>query len=397
MTKSNSGLPIALAMALIVMVGLDLRPGIASIGPLLPLLRADFHLSNAAVAVLTALPPLVMGLLALPAPWLADRLGLSRTVFLALALVSVATLVRAFSPSVPLLFAGTIAVSIGIAVAGALIGGFVKARFPDRAALFMGIYAMSLGFGSTLAAGLTLPLVGLTEGWRITSGLWALPGAFAILAWWGLTRRGHHAAPKAQSPARLPLRNKTAWVIATYGAANSILFFGFLAWIVPIFTDLGAANPGLILTSFTLGFMLGNPLPGLIDHKDRRPQIALAGALALAGIVGIALVPSLPLVFVPMLAFGIGASFTLGMTLPLDRAPDAHQATGWNAMTLAFGYGIGAVGPLMVGVLHDLSGGYALPLAAMAAVAALMLALTPILGPRPVAPSARNPRHACMA
>lgn len=384
MTTTQSGLPLALAMALIVAVGLDLRPSIASIGPLLPMLRADFQLSNAAVAVLTALPPLLMGLLALPAPWLAHSLGLTRTVLWALALVSLATLARAFSGSATMLFAATITLSAGIAVAGALIGGFVKARFPARAGLLMGIYAMSLGFGSTLAAGLTLPVVILTEGWRIAAGIWAVLGVLAILAWWGLTRQ-------TQSPlhtgrrADLPLRNKTAWAISAYGAANSILFFGFLAWLVPMFLDLGAENPGLILTSFTLGFMLANPLPGLSKTPDRRRQTTLAGAVALAGIAGIALMPGLPFVFVPMLALGIGASFTLGMTLALERAPDAHQATAWNAMSLAFGYGIGALGPLMVGGLHDLSGGYDLPLLAMAAVAAVMLALTPLLGPAPIA------------
>jgi len=383
MKTTHPGLALALAMALIVAVGLDLRPSIASIGPLLPMLRADFQLSNAAVAVLTALPPLLMGLLALPAPWLAHRLGLTRTVLWALALVSLATLARAFSGSTAMLFAATIALSAGIAVAGALIGGFVKARFPDRAGLLMGIYVMSLGFGSTLAAGLTLPLVSLTEGWRIGAGIWAVLGVGAILAWWTLTRQ---AVPPTQTGrAALPLRNKTAWAISAYGAANSILFFGFLAWLVPMFLDLGAKNPGLILTSFTLGFMLANPLPGLSRTPNRRRQITLAGALALTGIMGIALVPGLPFVFVPMLALGIGASFTLGMTLALERAPDAHQATAWNAMSLAFGYGIGALGPLMVGVLHDLSGGYDLPLLAMAAVAAVMLALTPLLTPLPIA------------
>ena len=61
-------------VAAMVVIAMALRPGIASIGPVLPLISREFSLSHATASLLTTIPTLLMGLLALPAPWLARRL-----------------------------------------------------------------------------------------------------------------------------------------------------------------------------------------------------------------------------------------------------------------------------------------------------------------------------------
>ena len=67
--------PLLLAMA-IALLAFNLRPGVASVGPVLPELRTDLALSGTATALLTMLPVLCFGLLAAVAPRLARGVGM---------------------------------------------------------------------------------------------------------------------------------------------------------------------------------------------------------------------------------------------------------------------------------------------------------------------------------
>src|ERR1700733_13125383 len=170
-----------LAITSIVLVAIDLRPGIVSIGPILPAIREEFGLSHAGASLLTTIPDLLMGLLALPTPWLAKRFGRDKVILAALALLSGSTLGRAFAPNTPIVLLATAGVGAGIAIAGALIAGFIKANFPTRAAVLMGIYATALSFGSTISAAATGPIAQMApRGWRFASGSWSLLGVTEI-------------------------------------------------------------------------------------------------------------------------------------------------------------------------------------------------------------------------
>lgn len=377
----------AIAVVCIVLVAIDLRPGIVSIGPLLPQLREEFGLSNTQASLLTAIPTLLMGLLALPAPWLVRRYGLDRVVISALVILAFATAARAFVSSWSLLLVTTAGVGAGISLAGALIGGFVKQLYPQRVALLIGIYAMSLGLGSTIAAGATGAIASTAGGWRFGSGFWALPGLIAIAAWLVISR---YRAPSEQSlpegkKYRLPVNNPSAWLVAIYFASNNILFFGLLSWIAPMYREHGAdeASAGLLLASFTGAFMVANLIPGLLSRNgDRRLLIGVFAFIASVGMIVTVLAPtSIPFLVIPLIAIGIGSSFTLGMTLPMDHASNHHEANVWNAFVLAIGYGTGALGPFLMGALRDMSGGFQAPMWFLVGTGILMLGLSPFLRP----------------
>src|SRR6202012_1979038 len=117
--------------------------------PALSTIQAAVALSTAAASMLTSIPDVLMGLLALPTPWLARRVGRDRVILFALALLTISMTVRAFEPDTLVLMLATAGVGAGIAVTGALIAGFIKARFAASAALIMGVYATALSLGST--------------------------------------------------------------------------------------------------------------------------------------------------------------------------------------------------------------------------------------------------------
>lgn len=390
--RLTAPLSFAAVTACIILVAIDLRPGIVSIGPLLPQIRQAFDLSNAEASLMTAIPAMLMGALAFPTPWLAQRFGRDRVIIVALAVLMLSTAMRAFAGSIGLLLATTAGVGAGIAVAGALIPGFAKKSFPKRAAVLMGLYAMSLGLGSTIAAGLSAPLANLEGSWRFGAGIFALPCLIAIAAWLFVARTERvTAAAMPNSPAaaagtaRLPVRNAGAWLLALYFSANNILFFGFVSWTAPIFREHGMSTTtaGLVLASFTAAFMIANPIAGLISGKeDRRLVIGIFAGLALIGSVGVAIhAGSTSFLFIPVIACGVGGSFTLGMILPLDNATTAGEANAWTAFVMGIGYFAGALGPLGLGILRDMTGGFDVPLWVLAAVALLMFALTPFLHP----------------
>lgn len=371
----------------ILLVALTLRPGIVSMGPLLTAIIDELGLTHTQASLLTAIPTLLMGLLALPAPWLAHRFGRDRIILLALIVLGAAIILRALAGSIGQLFASTAAVGAGIAVAGTLFSSYVKARSPTRIALFMGIYATAIGLGSTVAAVATGPIDQLIGDWRWAGGFWVLPALLAIIAW-GVIERRSLAEPVAVSSKpvpRMPLRNPTAWLIALFFACNNLVFYALIAWLAPMYIERGesASSAGLILASYTLGFMLANPVFGLLSRSDdRRLLLAASSSIALLGSLAMAVAPdAMPLVTAAIAAFGTGGAFTLGMTLPLDNASTPEEAGAWTAFVMLQSYLIGAAGPLLMGYLRDSAGHFQSALWLLVAVGMLMLIVTPFLQP----------------
>jgi CP family cyanate transporter-like MFS transporter len=77
-----------------------------------------------------------------------------------------------------------------------------------------------------------------------------------------------------------------------------------------------------------------------------------------------------------MLIFGIGqgGALGLGLILPVLRGGDAASVGALTAMSLCVGYMVAATGPWVLGVVHDLTGGWTAALIALAAITVLELA-----------------------
>jgi CP family cyanate transporter-like MFS transporter len=422
-------------VAAMVVVAMALRPGIVSIGPVLPQISQTFHLSHAAASLLTTIPDLLMGLLALPTPWLARRFGRNSVLMASLVLLLVSMVARALSPHVAMLLVTTAGVGAGIAISGALFAGLIKAKFPGKAAAMMGIYATALSFGSTISAGATGPIASLNVlgGWRLGVGVWSLFALFAVGVWLVILRGEQReqkartaqarnkalqdtqdkssaplasvagSAPLSALPqqtdaaavnrhgarARLPLNNATAWRVALFFACVNFLFYALISWIAPMYQETGMtpSRAGWVLASFTIVFMVANPVFGTLSKSsDRRAWLAVCAVLTGVGVLGTAISPTqMPFLWIPVAAFGLGGAFTLGMTLPIDNTRDVDEANTWNAFVLTVGYLIAAGGPLLVGALRDMTGAFTVPFWCLAAVSIAMLALTPFLAPhRPV-------------
>jgi len=115
---------------IIFFVSLNLRPSFTSVGPLLDIIQTDLGMGGVTASLLTALPVFCMGLFAIFAIKLNSRLGMEKSLLIAMSLVVVATFLRIFVHNSFLLFATALFTGIGIGIAGPLITGFIKNTFP---------------------------------------------------------------------------------------------------------------------------------------------------------------------------------------------------------------------------------------------------------------------------
>lgn len=91
---AHNGVRIGLAVVGVVVVAATMRAGITCVGPLISVLRADTGLSSSQVGALNALPLLAFAAVAAVAPRIAREFGLERSLFGAVVVTLIGTVVR---------------------------------------------------------------------------------------------------------------------------------------------------------------------------------------------------------------------------------------------------------------------------------------------------------------
>ncbi|MCP3802382.1 hypothetical protein NLX83_24240 [Allokutzneria sp. A3M-2-11 16] len=79
-----------------------------------------------------------------------------------------------------------------------------------------------------------------------------------------------------------------------------------------------------------------------------------------------------PVLAVSVLGLGGGVCLVLALGFQSQRAADHGQAAALAGMAQSIGYLVAAAGPLLLGVLHDATGGWVLPLALLGAISLVM-------------------------
>lgn len=369
---------------LIGLVAANLRPLLASVGPVLPDLRADLALSGTAVAAMAGLGVFCLGAVAPVAPRPAQRWGMNRVVTGSLVALVAGLVVRttggAFS-----LFAGTVLACAGVAVANVLLPAIIKHDFPNHAGQAMGVYTMALSASAALAAASTAPLATwLGLGWRGGLGFWAVPAAVGLAAWLVGTR-GTSDAPAQPVPGGSVLREPLAWQVAAFFGLVGLGFHALLVWLPSIYRTQGlsAQEAGLLLSLLVL---VQAPVSLVVPHfavraRNQQRQVAVATALTGTGLAGILLAPQVaPYLWVLVLGVGQGASFALSLSLFILRTRSSRDTARVSALAQTFGYLIAALGPLMLGALNDVTSSWTPALLLLLAVLVPQLAVGLLAG-----------------
>jgi len=372
----------------IFLVALNLRATLASVPPLVQTIRADLGLSAAVAGLLTTLPVLCMGVFAPVAQRLAHRIGREATVAVALVVLLVGLLVRLAGEVLPLLFLGTLLGGAGIALCGTVLPGIVKEFFAHRPGMVTGVYLFAMMAGATVAAAAAVPLADALGSWQRSLAFWSAITVLGLAAWLPVVRAvNDRGDPDEREPVgALPWRSRTAWLLASFLALQSAGFYSQLAWIAPSYEGRGwsARDAGLLLAFFSIVQLLSAVgIPAIADRvADRRWLVGASVASALVGLVGLATAPgAAALVWVGLVGIGQGGGFALGMVKLVDYAPSPAASARLSALVFLVSYSVASLGPFGFGALHDATGAYSWPFAALAVVCAVQLALVPRLRP----------------
>ncbi|GAB3556018.1 CP family cyanate transporter-like MFS transporter [Actinopolyspora lacussalsi] len=354
-------------------LALNLRPPFTAAGALLPDIAAGLGMSPGLAGLLPTLPVVCLGVFALAATSIRRRWGDEGVVAVCLPLLVLGSLLRA-GPGTVTLFGGTIVVGAAVGIANVTLPALIKREYPGSVTLVTSLYTVFLTLGSSLAAALAVPLMRAADGsWRVP--LIALAGLalLAGLVWLPFLRRGRAVAPDSGVSAVELLRSPLAWQVTAFMGLQSLLAYVVFGWLPTIAQDRGmaATAAGLVLSMSTLVQALGAmALPLLAGRRaDQRVLGVSLLAVSALGLLGVFLAPlSWMWAAAVVLGFGMGALFGLALSVIGLRAADAAVASRLSAMAQAVGYLVAATGPLLVGLLHQISGGWTLSMWLLLAV-----------------------------
>lgn len=358
----------------IFIAALNLRPMITSVAPLLETMQSDLGMSGLTASLLTTLPVLCMGIFAPMATLMRDRIGLERTIFIALLLITGATALRGILSSVMILILSAIVGGIGISLAGPLLSGFIKKYFPTKPGI-VSIYSASMTIGAAIASASSIPIYNRSNhSLTVTLSCWAILGVAALIIWSVFVRNKANKESAVRS--KLPIHNKKAVLLTLFFGLMSSMFYSITAWISPIAHSFGysAASSAMLLTIFTIiQIPVSLTLPALVSRfGKRRFFLIFCSVSELIGVVMLLLhLPMLPAVI--CLGIGAGGLFPLALMLPIVETNTSEEAGAWSAMSQCGGYIIGAMGPLFIGVIYDNTGSFIAALIVMLVIIVAMI------------------------
>ena len=370
----------------IVLVGLNLRPSMAAVGPLLSAIRGDIALSFSVASLLTMLPVMAMGLAMFFAMGISQRLGEQRTVLTSLAIIGLATVARLFVDSAAELIVSAVLAGFGIALIQALMPAFIKSRFPDNVALCMGLYVTSIMGGAAIAASFAPLVMSRTGSWRVGLAIWAGLALLALLFWWAQranTLRDSAPVVRKQSF----FTHSRAWLLAIFFGLGTASYTCVLAWLAPYYVEKGWSeqNAGLLLGFLTAMEVISGLVVPAIAHRSRDRRVVLMALLGLiiGGFCGLILSPQfLSLLWPCLLGLGIGGLFPMSLIVSLDHLDNPQRAGGLTAFVQGIGYLIAGLSPLMAGMIRDQLGSFEWAWWSLTAVMVVMLLMVWRFDPR---------------
>ncbi|AXA23604.1 CynX/NimT family MFS transporter [Pseudomonas putida] len=347
----------------LVLVALNLRPALSSMAPVLGQVSEGLGLNASAAGLLTTLPVLCLGLFAPLAPILARRFGSERVILGILLTLALGILLRSALGATGV-FVGSLIAGASIGIIGVLLPGIVKRDFPAHAGTLTGVYTMALCLGAAMAAGSTVPLSQyFGDSWAMGLGFWLLPALLAMLVWAPQARQGHGAHQVAYRVRGL-WRDRLAWQVTLYMGLQSSLAYIVFGWLPSILIGRGLSptQAGLVLSGSVLVQLISSlSAPWLATRgKDQRLAIVVVMLVTLGGLFGCLYAPISGLWgWAVLLGLGQGGTFALALTLIVLRSKDSHVAANLSSMAQGVGYTLASMGPFAVGLVHDLTGGWA--------------------------------------
>ncbi|WP_327093388.1 MFS transporter [Nocardia vinacea] len=372
-----------LVLAAIVMSALTLRVAVTAFSPLAERIGADIGYSTAVVGVFGMIPTLMFAVSGLLTPVFVRRIGLERTALVAMLMAGLGLLIRAVvGGTAELLIFSALALG-GMGIGNVVIPPLVKRYFPDRLAVVSSLYITMVQLGTVVPALIAVPVAD-AHGWRISLGLWAILGFAAALPWLGVLRdrRGHDRVDSTALPSRTEepkgkvWRSPVAWGMAGMFGMTSLTTYAMFTWLPKILSEAGASAGfgGTMVGVFALvGLVSAFTAPTVVARfRNPFPFVVGCAVFFFTAFVGLLIAPmTVPLLWVVLLGLG-PSTFPMALTLINMRTRTPQGSAALSGFTQGVGYAVACVGPVLFGMLHSATEGWAAPFA-MLVIAVLVL------------------------
>ena len=368
-----SGASVLLVVA-ILLLALNLRAPIVAVSAVLDTVRADLGIGAGTAGLLTSLPVLCFGLATPLASALLARVGLARGVLVSLALLLVGTVVRSLD-GLPLAIAGTLLIGAAITVGNVAVPVVIGRDLRRHTGAVLGMYTAALNVGSMITLSFTVPITGAI-GWRAALAAWGAMILIAAFVWWRATRSGGSRpapdspdAPSAEDVREGPVwwRRPVTWALTAAFAGQAFAYYGVTAWLPLLLHDelgMDASRAGVSSSVFQIAALAGAFGVPLLLRAFRGPRVTVLIVCAawLALPLGLLLFPAGWAVWCAVGGAAQGGGITVIFSLIVRKARDLAENRQMSALVQGGGYTVAALGPTVVGAVHEAAGGWVAPM-----------------------------------
>ncbi|MCH7320271.1 MFS transporter [Solibacillus sp. MA9] len=364
-------------MIAIFLFATTLRAPITVVGPITSFIRDGLGISNVLAGFLTTIPLLAFAVVSPFAPRIARKFGMEWTLFYSVILLCTGVILRSIGVT-SLLVLGTILIGVAIAFGNVLIPSYFKLKFPLHIGLLTGIYTVSMNMSSGIAAGISFPIA-QSAGWQIALSFSIILGLLTLIIWLPLLRNAkvEMHTPSEQTVQKKMWQQPLAWAIAVAMGFQSFIFYCCAAWLPEIFISQGldATSAGWMVSIMQFSQIPMTFIIPIIAEKmtSQRPIVVFFTICYLIGFSGLLFKwTSLAVVWMIFLGFAGGASFGLVLMLFTLRTNTAFEAAELSGFAQSIGYLVAAIGPVLFGLVHDVTDSWFVPLALFVLVSLLL-------------------------
>ncbi len=376
--RSSPWLAGFLAVAAVILVGLNLRIGIATASPLFHGLQESLGYGTLIASLLPTIPVLCFAVAGAGASTVIRRTGLERGITLSLLLLTAGLALRVVESTWALL-AGTVIGMCGLAVCNVAMPSFIREYHGNRAASMTAAYTTTMSIGATFASAVSVPLAAQAGSPSTALALWAIPASLALLCFIPLSFR---SKPTASAPAEHVspwplLATRKGLLFTTVFGIQSLLVYTVVSWLPHILISRGLqpASAGVML-AIVQG--VGIPVGMIMLWMASKPRLlrsafVVASTGSLLGFIALLLLPvELSLIAAVLIGLGFGV-FPLVMLMLSRSGSTGAETTALSTVAQSVGYLLAALGPFVLGLLQGALGSWTAGLIIVLGVAVAQL------------------------
>jgi len=368
----------------------NMRAGLILIGPLLPILKAEYGISVFTESILAATPLLCFSLSAILMRSISKLGNTNRIISYAITVLTLSLFLRTtFNIASILIF--SISLGISVAVLNYMLPVWVKENNTGNAGLLTGIYATVMGSSAAISLAITAPLAEATSySWRLAMLPWFIIGALASLWWWIKIPSSPkpEVVESTESFWANPLfKSGAAWSITFFFGLLNMIHYASATWLPTILLTKGftLTRAGVLVA---LAALIGSLLSLAVPHfaskqKDFRLVLVIFSIFLAVSYFAISVDSGARLwLWVILGNIGVYVTFSTALFLVVFRASDATKTKSLSIMMQSVGYIMATVSPIVLGRLFDITGNWNQALYFIIALAAIQVVVALKAGSR---------------